>query len=181
MSWKTGQRTCNAVENLTGSADRLRSRGRAQSVTARDSSAFGGQGAQARVSAMLVSPVGWRAVTLWASLTCAAWLVLGPVRAQSAADLELVIAVDVSLSMDLDEQRLQRDGYVAAFRDPEIHKAIASGPHGRIAVTYLEWAGPQSQSVVIAWTVIDGPGAARAFADKLEGAPISRARLTSIS
>jgi hypothetical protein len=101
--------------------------------------------------------------------------------AQTAVDLELVLAVDVSLSMDLDEQRLQRDGYVAAFRDAEIHKAIASGAHGRIAVAYMEWAGPTSQSIVIPWTVLDGPAAARGFADKLESMPISRARLTSIS
>jgi Protein of unknown function (DUF1194) len=101
--------------------------------------------------------------------------------AQTAVDLELVLAVDVSLSMDLDEQRLQRDGYVAAFRDAEIHKAIAAGAHGRIAVVYMEWAGPVSQSVVIPWTILDGAGAARAFADKLEAMPISRARLTSIS
>ena len=101
--------------------------------------------------------------------------------AQTSVDLELVIAVDVSLSMDLDEQRLQRDGYVAAFRDAEIQKAITSGAHGRIAVTYMEWAGPASQSVVMPWTIIDGPQAARGFADKLEAMPISRARLTSIS
>jgi hypothetical protein len=101
--------------------------------------------------------------------------------AQTPVDLELVIAVDVSLSMDLDEQRLQRDGYVAAFRDAEIHKAITSGAHGRIVVIYMEWAGPVSQSVVIPWTVLDVPGAAIAFADKLEALPISRARLTSIS
>lgn len=98
-----------------------------------------------------------------------------------AVDLELVIAVDVSLSMDLEEQRLQRDGYVAAFRDPEIHKAIASGPNGRIAVAYLEWAGPPSQQVVLPWTVIDGARAANALADRLEQTPISRARMTSIS
>ena len=101
--------------------------------------------------------------------------------AQATVDLELVLAVDVSLSMDLEEQRLQRDGYVAAFRDAEIHKAIASGAQGRIAVVYMEWAGPASQSVVMPWTIIDSPGAARAFADKLETMPISRARLTSIS
>jgi len=101
--------------------------------------------------------------------------------AQAQVDLELVVAVDVSLSMDLDEQRLQREGYVAAFRDAETHKAIASGPHGRIVVIYMEWAGPISQSVVIPWTVIDGPQAALAFADRLEALPISRARLTSIS
>ena len=98
-----------------------------------------------------------------------------------AVDLELVIAVDVSLSMDIEEQRLQRDGYVAAFRDPEIHKAITSGPNGRIAVTYLEWAGPANQQVVLPWTVIDGARAANTVADRLEHAPISRARMTSIS
>jgi hypothetical protein len=103
------------------------------------------------------------------------------VLAQTAVDLELVLAVDVSLSMDMDEQRLQRDGYVQALRDPEVQKAIASGPNGRIAVTYMEWAGPPSQTVVVPWTIIDSPAAARAFADQLEAAPISRARMTSIS
>ncbi len=104
-----------------------------------------------------------------------------PVIAQSRADLELVIAVDVSLSMDIDEQRLQRDGYVAAFRDPEVHKAIASGAFGRIAVTYVEWAGPPSQHVVLPWTVVDSPESAQAVAGRLEAAPITRARMTSIS
>jgi hypothetical protein len=102
-------------------------------------------------------------------------------QAQAAVDLELVIAVDVSLSMDLEEQRLQREGYVAAFRDGEMHKAIASGATGRIAVTYVEWAGPQTQNVVIPWTIIEGADAARAFAARLEAVQISRARLTSIS
>ncbi len=101
--------------------------------------------------------------------------------AQAPVDLELVIAVDVSLSMDADEQRVQRDGYVAAFRDREIHKAITSGAYGRIAVVYVEWAGPPSQAIVVPWTIIDGPDAAHAFADRLEAAPISRMRMTSIS
>jgi hypothetical protein len=105
----------------------------------------------------------------------------GPATAEVRVDLELVIAVDVSLSMDLDEQRLQRDGYVAAFRDPEVHKAIASGPGGRIAVVYFEWAGRPSQQVIVPWTVLDGAAAAQAFADLLEAAPITRARMTSIS
>jgi hypothetical protein len=103
------------------------------------------------------------------------------VAAQTAVDLELVIAVDVSLSMDTDEQQLQRDGYVAAFRDPELHKAIASGPHGRIAVIFMEWAGPTVQTVIIPWMLIDSPAAARAFADRLASQPITRERLTSIS
>ena len=118
---------------------------------------------------------------LWAALLVAATGLLGPAFAQTVVDLELVIAVDVSLSMDLDEQRLQRDGYIMAFRDPEVHKAITSGPNGRIAVTYMEWAGPPTQQVVMPWTVIDSAQAAGAFADRLEAAPISRARMTSIS
>jgi hypothetical protein len=118
---------------------------------------------------------------LWAAFVAAAGLLLRPALAQTVVDLELVIAVDVSLSMDLDEQRLQRDGYIMAFRDPEVHKAITSGPNGRIAVTYMEWAGPPTQQVVMPWTVIDSAQAAGAFADRLEAAPISRARMTSIS
>ena len=101
--------------------------------------------------------------------------------AQLLVDLELVLAVDVSLSMDLDEQRLQRDGYVTAFRDGEVQKAITSGPHGRIAVTYMEWAGPSVQNVVVPWSIVDGAATAHAWADKLEAQPISRARMTSIS
>ena len=101
--------------------------------------------------------------------------------AQTTVDLELVLAVDVSLSMDLDEQRLQRDGYIAALRDPEVHAAIMSGANARIAITYLEWAGRSTQSVVVPWVLIDGPAAARELADRLERTPISRARLTSIS
>jgi len=118
---------------------------------------------------------------LWVGIVVAFALGGAPVVAQTLVDLELVLAVDVSLSMDLDEQRLQRDGYVAAFRDPEVHKAITSGSHGRIAVTYMEWAGPPTQQVVMPWTVIAGPQDAIAFADRLEGLPISRARMTSIS
>ena len=82
-------------------------------------------------------PLRTRAFCLGAALVAVAWMRPGATLAQTAADLELVIAVDVSLSMDLDEQRLQRDGYVAAFRDPEVHKVITSGPHGRVAVTYI--------------------------------------------
>ena len=116
-------------------------------------------------------------------LSALLWLVseAPPGAAQTPIDLELVLAVDVSLSMDLDEQRLQRDGYIAAFRDPEVHAAIASGAHARIAVIYMEWAGRSTQNVVVPWTLIDGPAAARDLADRLERLPISRARLTSIS
>lgn len=106
---------------------------------------------------------------------------MGMARAEAVVDLELVLAVDVSLSMDIEEQRLQRDGYVAAFRDPEVHKAIASGLLGRVAVAYVEWAGPRTQATIVDWTLIDGPQAAEAFADVLAQQPITRARMTSIS
>jgi hypothetical protein len=96
-------------------------------------------------------------------------------------DLELVLAVDISLSMDEDEQRLQRDGYVAAFRNTEIIDAIKAGPHGRIAVTYVEWSGEKFQRIVIPWTLIDGAETARPFADKLAAAPIDTNYRTSIS
>jgi hypothetical protein len=102
-------------------------------------------------------------------------------RADTVVDLELVLAVDISLSMDMEEQRLQRDGYVAALRDPEVMKAIHSGPHGRIAVTYIEWAGPHSQSTVLPWTIIEVEASAEEVATKLAELPISRQRMTSIS
>lgn len=101
--------------------------------------------------------------------------------AQETVDLELVLAVDVSWSMDIDEQELQRAGYVAAFRDRQVIEAIRGGGWGRIAVTYVEWAGAPSQSVVVPWTLVDGPETAEAFARALEATPIGRLRRTSIS
>jgi hypothetical protein len=96
-------------------------------------------------------------------------------------DLELVLAVDVSSSIDHDEHILQRQGYVAAFRHPDIVRAIESGPFGRIAVVYYEWAGPAHQSVAVPWTVIDDQVGAEAFADKLAAQPILPEAGTSIS
>jgi hypothetical protein len=115
---------------------------------------------------------------VWLSLMLPAAGVAG---AETAVDLELVLAVDVSLSMDVEEQRLQREGYVAAFRDPQVMKAIWSGVQGRISVAYVEWAGPFTQETLLPWTLIDAPAAAEDFAAKLAAAPISRHRLTSIS
>ena len=96
-------------------------------------------------------------------------------------DLELILAVDVSRSMDADEQRLQRDGYVKAFRHPEVIRAITEGQHGRIAVTYVEWAGTEFHSVLAPWAIIAGRQDAEAFADTLAAAPYSRESATSIS
>lgn len=102
-------------------------------------------------------------------------------RAETVVDLELVLAVDVSFSMDPEEQRLQRLGYIQAFRDPSIIKAIQAGPNGRIAVTYLEWAGPTLQKVVLPWMLIDSAKAADEFAMRLAEQPITRWQRTSIS
>ena len=98
---------------------------------------------------------------------------------ETDVDLELVLAVDVSRSMDPDEQQLQKDGYIAALRHPEVLAAIRSGFLGRIAVTYVEWAG--SQVIVAPWTVIDGPASAEAFTATIAGASVTRMRSTSIS
>ncbi|MEQ8248929.1 MAG: DUF1194 domain-containing protein [Alphaproteobacteria bacterium] len=103
-----------------------------------------------------------------------------PARAQ-AVDLELVLAVDVSGSIDFEEARLQRQGYMAAFLDPVVLSAIGAGPLGRIAVTYVEWAGAFSRAVTVDWMMIDGPATAEAFVAALERAPLHRGRYTSIS
>lgn len=96
-------------------------------------------------------------------------------------DLVLVLAVDISSSMDSEEQRIQREGYVSAFRSPDVINAIGGGLLGRIAVTYVEWSDAEYQFVVIPWTLIDGKDAAFAFSDRLARAPIDRVRATSIS
>ena len=96
-------------------------------------------------------------------------------------DLELVLAVDISLSMDDEEQRLQRDGFIAAIRHPDVIAAIRDGLNGRIALTYLEWAGTASQEVLVPWSLIDGKAAAEAFAEKLAAIPLRGAHRTSIS
>jgi hypothetical protein len=96
-------------------------------------------------------------------------------------DLELVLAVDVSGSMDAAEQALQRQGYVQAFLHPEVVAAIAGGVYGRIAVTYVEWAGSRAQDVLIPWRALDGRASAEAFAATLKAAPTSHIHGTSIS
>lgn len=101
--------------------------------------------------------------------------------ADERVDLELVLAVDISMSMDFDELRVQRDGYVTALRDPAIQTLMLSGRHKRIAVTYFEWAGRSVQKEILPWTVVDSPEAANAIAQILEKAPITRERMTSIS
>ena len=96
-------------------------------------------------------------------------------------DVELIIAVDVSYSMDPDEQALQRQGYVQALRSKEFLTALHEGVNGKIALTYVEWAGPSDQKVLVPWRLIDGPEAADAVAAEIAQAPYRRASRTSIS
>ncbi len=123
-------------------------------------------------------PVILRCVALVLALL---WIGALPARAEVVVDLKLVLAVDISMSMDPDEQKLQREGYVGAFRDPNIIRAIRGGQRGRIAVTYFEWAGPQVQTVLMPWQVIDSEASASAFADALLSQPYTRRARTSIS
>jgi hypothetical protein len=102
-------------------------------------------------------------------------------QSREAVDLELVLAVDVSRSMDVIEQGLQREGYVQAFRSPEVVAAITSGMSGRIAVTYMEWAGAALQNVIVPWTIIDSADSAARFADALSAQVPQRLSRTSIS
>src|SRR2546430_1155594 len=80
----------------------------------------------------------------------------GRVPGSIDVDVELVLAVDISYSMDLDELALQREGYVEALTSPDFLNALQHGMHGRIAVTYVEWAGVIDQKVVLPWRLIDG-------------------------
>jgi hypothetical protein len=104
-----------------------------------------------------------------------------PNAAGTSVDVELVLAVDISYSMDPDELVLQREGYVAALTSPDFLNALRQGLHGRIVATYVEWAGSAEQRVVVAWQVIDGPASAAAFATAIAEAPYRRAFRTSIS
>ena len=98
-----------------------------------------------------------------------------------AVDVELVIAVDVSYSMDPDEQALQREGYILALTSREFLQALRAGIHGKVAVTYFEWAGSSDQKIVMPWRLIDGPESADAVAAEIARAPYRRASRTSIS
>jgi hypothetical protein len=102
-------------------------------------------------------------------------------RAAEQVDLLLVLAADVSRSVDSGKFQLQREGYAAAVSDPHVLDAIRSGRTGRIGMTYIEWSGLGSQRVVIDWTTISDAETAKGFGDRLLEAPRSFADRTSIS
>jgi hypothetical protein len=101
--------------------------------------------------------------------------------AAPSVDVELIIAVDVSYSMDMDELAVQREGYAQAIVSKEFLQALKTGPNGKVAVTYFEWAASNDQKIIIPWRVIDGPETADAVADEIMRTPVRRASRTSIS
>jgi hypothetical protein len=124
--------------------------------------------------------MNWRAVHIAALSLLLSGAVARPATAE-LVDLELVLAVDISGSIDDQESRLQRAGYVQALTDHQVVRAIKAGKLGRIAVTYVEWAGTHYQATVVDWAVIDGPETAAAFAQRLAAAPLHTQMWTSIS
>jgi hypothetical protein len=130
---------------------------------------------------------GAACATALVAFALAAWA--APIKPQLAdnhpnaipVDVELVLAVDVSYSMDPDEQRLQREGYRLALTSKEFLSALREGTNGRIAITYIEWADQNDQKVIMPWRLIDGPEAADAVSAELGAAPYRRASRTSIS
>jgi hypothetical protein len=102
-------------------------------------------------------------------------------QAEAVVDVELILAVDVSYSMDMDELAVQREGYARAIVSKDFLQALKTGPNGKIAITYFEWAASNDQKVVIPWRVIDGPESADAVAAEIMSTPVRRASRTSIS
>ena len=96
-------------------------------------------------------------------------------------DVELIIAVDVSYSMDPEEQALQREGYVMALTSREFMRALREGANSKIAITYFEWAGQFDQKIIVPWRLIEGPESADAVANEIAAAPYRRASRTSIA
>ncbi|MBW9062596.1 DUF1194 domain-containing protein [Rhizobium herbae] len=117
--------------------------------------------------AMLLSLTGSAAVT--------------PAASNNQVDVALVLAVDMSGSMDIEEARVQRMGYVEALRHAEFINAVTAGLNGRIAMSYFEWAGSVNQTSLVEWQLIDDAEDAAAFADRIAARPVYTRRGTSIS
>jgi Protein of unknown function (DUF1194) len=124
--------------------------------------AGGKHAASRRIASLLAVPIAMLVAVAAASI---------PARAQTAVDLQLVLAVDVSGSVNQTRFELQRDGYVAAFRSARVLETIRSGPHQAIAVTMVQWTGPALQVHVVPWMRIVDAGSAEAFATAVARAP----------
>ncbi|WP_284179428.1 DUF1194 domain-containing protein [Rhabdaerophilum sp. SD176] len=120
--------------------------------------------------------LGWTSLSSAQSQDRIEWPVTG-----TEVDVALVLAVDISYSMDLEELALQREGYIAALTSPVVLEAIRKGMIGRIGVTYIEWAGLATRNVIVDWKIIDSEVSARVVAAEIAAAPVRRARRTSIT
>jgi hypothetical protein len=119
-----------------------------------------------------------RILVLVGLIALAGWT---PTCAAERVDLLLVLAADISRSVDEEKFQLQRSGYAAAFSDSRVIEAIRSGPNRRIAVAFVEWSDPLSQKIVIDWMVISDDKTARLFGDHIVEASRAFANSTSIS
>ena len=115
------------------------------------------------------------------ALVAASLTLCGASRAAEHVDLLLVLASDVSRSVDTRKFQLQREGYAAALSNPRVIDAIKSGPHGKIAICFVEWSGATSLKLVIDWTVVSDAASARKIGDQMLELPRSFADRTSIS
>jgi Protein of unknown function (DUF1194) len=104
-----------------------------------------------------------------------------PADKEASVDVELILATDVSYSMDMDELAVQREGYAQALVSKEFLQALKTLPHGKISITYFEWAASSDQKIIIPWRLIDGPETADAVAAEIMKTPVRRASRTSIS
>ena len=115
------------------------------------------------------------------ALVAASLALCGAARAAEQVDLLLVLSSDVSRSVDTRKFQLQREGYAAALSNPRVIEAIRSGPHGKIAICFVEWSGATSLKLVIDWTVVSDAASARKIGDQMLELPRSFADRTSIS
>ena len=125
-----------------------------------------------------------RAMALAAAASLMATLAIAPATPAArmeAVDVELVIATDVSPSIDGEEAQLQREGMAEAFLDPQVVQAIRAGSLGKIGVTYVDFSSRQYNKIVVNWQVIKDRASAAAFATELRNAPPGYGRHTSIS
>ncbi|MEA2877027.1 MAG: hypothetical protein QOF14_2223 [Hyphomicrobiales bacterium] len=122
-----------------------------------------------------------RVVRTALALLASLFALSGVARAAEQVDLLLVLASDVSRSVDTRKFQLQREGYAAALSNPRVVEAIRSGPHGKIAICFVEWSGATSQKLVIDWTIVSDAASARRIGDQMLELPRSFADRTSIS
>ncbi|WOS66059.1 DUF1194 domain-containing protein [Sinorhizobium fredii] len=118
------------------------------------------------------------------ALAVLAFLIAGTTQVAAGAiqvDVEIVLAVDVSGSIDIEEAQIQRTGYVEALRHPDFINAVRGGMLGRIAVAYFEWAGAVEAQSVVDWQLIEDAGDAAEFAEKVDKLITGSRRGTSLS